>query len=297
MDKVIFNKEEHRYTLLRDNGEKIDLVSVTQLLAKHGLTSDYSAVDTDVLAKKAERGSIVHEELERYVKYGEIGFTGELQAFIDLCKEKKIKPLKSEFIVFNDEIAGTVDVAGIIGENELPFIGDYKTTAHLNQESVAWQLSLYAYLNNEEIFEKYLVFHFSDANTCKMVEIMPIPESEIEKLLECERNCELYQKKTLELAAIDCEKIIAVQRELKSLDDRKKELETQENELKTFLVQKMEETGVKQIVNDYFKITYIASSERTTIDSAKLKQEMPDVARQYSRISISRPTVRITLKG
>ena len=266
MDKVIFNKEQHRYTLVKDNGEKIDLVSVTQLLAKHGLVSDYSAVDADVLAKKAERGSIVHEELERYVKYGEIGFTGELQAFIELCKEKNIKPLKSEFIVNNDEVAGTVDVAGIIGENELPFIGDYKTTAHLNQESVAWQLSLYSYLNNEEIFEKYLVFHFPDADTCKMVEIMPIPEIEIE-------------------------------RELKKLDDRKKELEMQENELKTFLVQKMEETGVKQIVNDYFKITYIASSERTTIDSAKLKQEMPEIAKQFSKTSISRPTVRITLKG
>lgn len=297
MDKVLFDKEKHKYTIEKDNGQIVDLVSVTQLLQKHGLATDYSAVDTNVLSKKAERGSIVHEELERYVKIGEIGFTGELDAFIKLCAEKDIKPLQSEFIVHNDEIAGTVDVAGVIGENGLPFIGDYKTTAHLNQDSVAWQLSLYAYLNNGVIFEKYLVFHFPDENTCKMIEIMPIPTSEIERLLECERNCEIYQKKTLNLDTIDCEKIVAVQRELKSLDDRKKELEKQENDLKTFLVQKMEETGVKQIVNDYFKITYIAPSERTTIDSTKLKQELPELAKKYSKTSVIRPTVRITLKG
>lgn len=300
MPKVVFSKEDHRYMLFDENTGEIlgDLVSVTTLLKKHGLAPDYSMVNEEVLNAKAERGTIVHEELENYINNGEeMGFTSELLLFINKCKEMKIKPLISEFMVHNNEIAGTVDVAGIIGDNELPFIGDFKTTATLHRETVAWQLSLYAYLNTDTIYERFLVFHFPDENTCKVVELQPIPDAEIEELLRCERDCELYQKKTLELTVEDSEKIVAIQNELKLLDDRKKELEKQESELKSFLIKKMEETGVKSIDNEYFKITYVAPFERTSVDAARLKEDFPDLAAQYQKTSLTKASVRITLKG
>lgn len=293
MDKVKFNKKNHTYTLIKENGEKYDLVSVTTLLKKHGITPDYSNVNENVLEAKAERGSVIHEELEQYINHKQIGFTGELEQFIEACKAKNILPSKSEFMVWNDEIAGTVDVAGIVDGQT--FLGDFKTTTTLHREAVAWQLSLYAYLLNEK-FDKLLCIHFPDAETCKIVEIQPIPTEEIERLLECERNCELYQKKTLELDTLSCEKIITIQQELKSLDDRKKELEQTESELKKMLIEKMEETGVKSIDNDYFKITYIAPSTRETLDAAKLKKEMPEVASQYVKTTAIKASVRITLK-
>ena len=293
MDKVKFNKKNHTYTLIKENGEKYDLVSVTTLLKKHGITPDYSNVNENVLEAKAERGSVIHEELEQYINHKQIGFTGELEQFIEACKAKNILPSKSEFMVWNDEIAGTVDVAGIIDGQT--FLGDFKTTTALHREAVAWQLSLYAYLLNEK-FDKLLCIHFPDAETCKIVEIQPIPTEEIERLLECERNCELYQKKTLELDTVSCEKIITIQQELKSLDDRKKELEQTESELKKMLIEKMEETGVKSVDNDYFKITYIAPSTRETLDAAKLKKEMPEVASQYVKTTAIKASVRITLK-
>ena len=224
MDKVIFNKKKHLYRLVKEDGEKIDLVSVTQLLKKHGILPDYSNVDEHVLQAKAERGRVVHEELENYVKTGEIGFTGELEQFITQCALWQLKPQRSEFIVINDEIAGTVDVAGVVGENELPFIADYKTTATLHKHAVAWQLSLYAYLDTENIYEKFYAIHFPDAETCKIIELQPIPIEKIEKLLECERNCELYQEETLELSFQDSEKVVAIQTELKRLDIQKKQL-------------------------------------------------------------------------
>ena len=293
MDKVKFNKKNHTYTLIKENGEKCNLVSVTTLLKKHGISPDYSNVNENVLEAKAERGSVIHEELEQYINHKQIGFTGELEQFIAACKAKNILPSKSEFMVWNDEIAGTVDVAGVIDGQT--FLGDFKTTVTLHREAVAWQLSLYAYLLNEK-FDKLLCIHFPDAETCKVVEIQPIPTEEIERLLECERNCELYQKKTLELDTVSCEKIITIQQELKSLDDRKKELEQTESELKKMLIEKMEETGVKSIDNDYFKITYIAPSIRETLDSAKLKKELPEVANQYVKTTAIKASVRITLK-
>ena len=49
MDKVLFDKETHTYTLIKDSGEKIELVSVTTLLKKHGISPDYSSVNEVVL--------------------------------------------------------------------------------------------------------------------------------------------------------------------------------------------------------------------------------------------------------
>ncbi|MBR2385699.1 siphovirus Gp157 family protein [bacterium] len=305
MIKVIFDEEKHLYTAVdAATGEILnDLVSVTTLLKKHNLSPDYSMVDEAVLNAKAERGKVIHEELEKFINNNENGFTNELQLFIDKCKEMDITPKLSEFIVHNDEIAGTVDVEGFMtvpGNNpsEMPektFIGDFKTTATLHKETVAWQLSLYAYLSGNK-YDKFLVFHFPDENTLKVVELKPIAVTEIEKLLQCEKDCEIYEAPSLELTVADSEKIVAIQNELKALDDRKKELEKQEAELKEFLIEKMEETGVKQIDNELFKITYIAPSQRETLDSARIKKELPEVAATYTKTSLVKASVRITLK-
>lgn len=295
MKKIKFNELEHKYYLIDENGNETELVSVTTLLKKHNISSDYSFVKEEVVAAKAERGKVVHKELENYIKENKIGFTSELEKFIELCSREKIKPLKSEFIVFNDEIAGTVDLEGVIDGKET-FLGDFKTTLSLNKESVAWQLSLYQYLIGKN-YDKLLCLHFPDPLTLKVIEVSPIPKEEIEKLLECERNFILYEKKTMELDFIDTEKILTVQRALKSLEARKKELETEETEIKEALIRKMEENGVKSIDNNLFKITYIDSYSKESIDTTRLKKEKPEIAAEYIKVSTVKPSVRITLKS
>jgi hypothetical protein len=151
-------------------------------------------------------------------------------------------------------------------------------------------------LCEDAIFEKYLAIHFPDEDTCKIIELQPIPKAEIEELLRCESNSEIYTPKQLKLTIADTERIVAVQTELKSLSDRKKELEKQESELKDYLISKMEETWVKSIDNNYFKITYVAPTQRETIDSAKLKRERPELAAEYTKTSLVNASVRITLK-
>lgn len=293
MDKLEFIEKDHLYFLEKENGERLQLLSVTSLLKKHGLSPSYGNVDPQVLKLKAERGKIIHKELEEYIKEGKVGFTGELEAFISTCFANDINPEQSEFMVNNEEIAGTVDVAGKIGD--FTFIGDFKTTATLHREAVAWQLSIYAYLMGKQ-FDKYFCFHFKDENTCKIVEVNPVPIEEIERLLECERNCELYQRKTFELDTLTCESLLNVQNELKKIDEHKKQLEQAEAEIKDFLIKKMEETGVKSIDNEYFKITYTAPTTRDSIDSKRLKAEMPEIAKQYTNTSPVKAKITITIK-
>ena len=85
---------------LNDGTSEKELVSVTTLLKKHGLTPDYSFVNEVVLSTKAERGKVIHKELENYIKENKIGFTSELEKFIELCSRENIKPLKKRIYRF-----------------------------------------------------------------------------------------------------------------------------------------------------------------------------------------------------
>lgn len=292
--KCIFKEDTHQYFLVDGaTGEVIkELISVTTLLRKHGLAPDYSSVPNETLKAKAEYGNLVHSEIEKYIKDGEIGFTSELQEFMDYCEGKGLKPIRSEFIVHNDIVAGTVDLAGEYGDEMLAYI-DYKTTATLHKEAVRWQLSLYDYLGGNAA-DMLQAFHF--ANPLKVVDFEPIPLDEIEKLLECERNGEIYEPKQLTVAGELLEKIAEAETKIKNFELLKKEVEAQAEVFKQQLIEAMRAQNIKSFENESLKLTYIEPTTRETIDSKKLKAEMPEIAAKYTKTSKVKDSVRITLK-
>lgn len=77
----------------------------------------------------------------------------------------------------------------------------------------------------------------------------------------------------------------------------KKQLDEQEKQLKKVLVENMEVYGVKSFENDFIKMVYVAPTTRSTIDSAKLKTDYPEIAERYSKTSNVSASVRVTLKG
>lgn len=77
---------------------------------------------------------------------------------------------------------------------------------------------------------------------------------------------------------------------------QKKALEEQEKEVRSKLVEAMDAYGVKSFENDILKVTFVAATSRTGIDSAKLKKEMPDIAAKYSKVTPVAASVKITLK-
>lgn len=81
-----------------------------------------------------------------------------------------------------------------------------------------------------------------------------------------------------------------------TLKRKKQELENQEKALNQKLVEAMEQYGVKSFENDVIKMTYVAPTTRSTIDSTKLKKDHPDIAEQYTKISKVSASVRVTLK-
>lgn len=295
--EIRFDEQKHIYWRVFEDGHEEQYTSVTQLLKKHGLTTDYTGVPAETLQRAAERGKLIHKEIEDYVTDGKLGFTDELDDFIAICKGNGYKPLQSEFIVYNDryKIAGTVDLMGVLLEGEF-FIADNKTTAKLNQEATAWQLAIYAFLSDRALlFEKHIAFHLLPDHESKGVELKQVPQEDVFDLLETELKGEIY-KRPAQLEIVGQDKIVTLQQAIEFHKRQKEIAEAQLEEIKQGLIKAMETNRVKTFENDLLKITYVAPQTKTTIDSAKLKKELPEIAEQYSKKSNVKASVRITLK-
>ena len=74
-------------------------------------------------------------------------------------------------------------------------LGDIKTTLHLDEEYLSWQLSIYAYLfefQNPLIKVDKLFGIWVRGDKHELVEIPRKPDEEVKKLMECEMKGEQY---------------------------------------------------------------------------------------------------------
>lgn len=85
--------------------------------------------------------------------------------------------------------------------------------------------------------------------------------------------------------------------QLQELEIHSAKLEEAKKQLKEDLLIAMEKHGVKKWDNEVMLITYTAPTTRTSIDSAKLKKDLPDVFNEYSKTSNVKSSIRIKLKG
>ena len=286
---IEFRPETHEYLL---DGQP--LISVTQLMRKHGLAPDYGAVTEAVLAAKAERGTLIHQEIEEYLKKGELGFTTELGNFIQYIDLNGIKVLASETVLHNDIVAGTADLILDGG-----IVADIKTTASLHKDAVSWQLSIYAELYNATHpttpVTKGQAFHFNAEGELRVVDIPLKPQGEILRLLECERNGQPFTQ-ALTVSQTALAELAYIEGLIKGIEEQKKAAEAQAQELRAAILEAMEQNGISCFENESIRLTYVAPTTRTSIDGARLKKEMPEIAAAFTKTSTVKASLRITLK-
>lgn len=119
--------------------------SITQIL-KIKFGNKYDGVSQKVLNRAAEKGTEVHEAIERYCKTGESSDLKEVRNFKFLQKQYKFEVLDNEvpiILFLNDEpvAAGRLDLVLKL-DNKIGG-GDIKRTATLDKEYLAYQLNLY----------------------------------------------------------------------------------------------------------------------------------------------------------
>ena len=289
MSEVKFDKATHTYSL---EGKK--LISVTQLLQMFHLSPDYTIVDEETLKASADRGSMIHAEIESYNKRGEIGFTTEMANYKKYLDHNGLKCLKSEFLVFDDIVAGTADL--LLDEHGEKVIADIKTTATLHRNSVSWQLSLYAYLLGDAEVKRGQAFWFDHDGNLKVVDIPLKPKAEVERLLKCAESGENFEE-LVPVEQAQLSKLEEAEDLIKYYDFLKKKAQEQSDEIKKAIMKAMEDNSVYSFENEALKVTYVAPTTRTTIDSARLKKELPEIAEKYTKRSDVKASLRITIKG
>lgn len=293
---INFDEQTHTYT--DENGN--ELISVTTLLKVAGISPNYDFVNEDVLKAAADRGTLIHKEIEDYVKTGEIGFTRELHEFIRYIQENHLTVLASEKQVHNDEVAGTIDLI-LKTEKDAIIYADLKTTSTIHTDSVSWQLSIYKNLdlnNKYPNYQDYLdatlqVWHFDKNGNLEVKEVLEVANEHLERLYQCYamgKKFELIADES-ELAELyEAEKIIAY------FEQQKAKAEESAKVVREKIIAAMKKQGITKFENDKIAITYIAPVKRETFDSKTFQSDNPEVYKKYIKTSTTKESVRIKLK-
>lgn len=296
---LYFHEETHTYTH-KITGKEV--ISATQLMVEQGLAPDYSSVDEDYLKQCADRGKLIHKEIEDFIETGKIGFTNECLTFVEnfgsLLKRFGANKAESEVVLDGFEYAGTADLI-LKKDGKVVAIGDIKTTSTLHEDAVSWQLSLYADAVNRTSGEtdiSLFAIHFTN-DEMRTVPIGRKSDEALGAMLSMHRAGKKYSNEIVGidegvlLALSEAEKVIAYHEALK------KQLIKEEQEIRSAIMAAMEKQGIKTFSNDFMRITYIGESERTSVDVTALRKDHPEIAKEYEKKSVVKPSLKITLKG
>ena len=291
--EIKFDEILHKYTV---DGKEV--ISVTQLLQKHKITPSYDAVDKELLRVASERGTLIHEEVENWIKKGESGFTEEAERICRYLSARTddIFNMMTEQTVANDIVAGRFDV--LYTHDKKLVLTDIKTgnTKHLFGWS--WQLSLYKYLYEKMYGKEIDSLEILWANgDLTVIPCEYVGDDKIENLLNVEREGRLISDVDL---GVSEEELEDLQELLEEIDKKKEELNVMEGKvkkIKNILYGTMEKNGVKTVDRNKLKITYVAPSTRTSVDSKKLQKEEPEIYKKYVETTTVAGSIKITLIG
>lgn len=301
MKKLVINSnvyfDEITHSYLTNDGKF--LMGVTSLMRKHGLSPDYSNIPEDVLWKAAERGSKIHKDIELYCKGQAVEQTAEVKTF----KQLNIPVIANEYLISDNTIvASSIDIVADCPTDGYVDLIDIKTTSTLHNEPLSWQLSIYAYyfeLQNPSLKVNKLYGLHIRGNKAKKVEVGRKPNSEIERLIQAEKDGEIFTPAKIEISR----SVESALTELKdastfvaSLRAQLKAAEDVEKAIKQYLLEQMEKDAIKSLENDQVKIVYVAPSERESIDKDKLKEKYPSIYEEYKKVSPIASNLRIKIK-
>lgn len=80
-------------------------------------------------------------------------------------------------------------------------------------------------------------------------------------------------------------------------EKRVKDLKAKEDKLKKLILEEMETKGIIKLNTDVLSITYVAPTDRESLDSKKLREDLPNVYDAYINIKPVKSSIRIKLKG
>ena len=185
-----FYDDIHQYLV-----DGICVPSITQCL-KFKFGNKYASVDASTLQRASEKGTEVHEAIERYCKTGEESELTEVRNFKFLQKQYGFTVIENEtpVILFSKDepiCAGRLDM--VLMMNDQMGLADIKRTSVLDKEYLAYQLNLYriAYRQSYGIEAEFLRGLHLREDVRKFVQIPinePMAWNLIDEYLKGEKN-------------------------------------------------------------------------------------------------------------
>ena len=74
------------------------------------------------------------------------------------------------------------------------------------------------------------------------------------------------------------------------------DMELAEKQFKEDLKEKMEEVGLNTVIGDGFYATVKKATTRTSLDTKKLKAELPDIFEEYSKVSDVKSSITVNIE-
>lgn len=292
---VLFDPETHTYTN-EETGEQLS--GITGTLLKRLFPSKYDGVPKDILAKAAEKGSNVHASIELYEKIGVTPSTREGKAYADITRRNGMVALDCEYTVTDfKSYASQIDVIYEVQENVVD-LADIKTTYKFDEESVSWQLSIYAYmmsLCNPHIKVRKLLGIWLRGDTAQIIEVKRHTDEEVIRLIKSDMADKDDDIPATEQPLPDY--IKANIDRLYEVVQKKKELQEEEQRIKSEILGKMSGDNLKSI--DAVRILFTVVKERTKhrFDEKRFKEEHSDMFNEYQKEITEKETLKITLRN
>lgn len=289
---VSFDPEAHTYSL----GEK-KLSGVTGLLSRTLFKDKYSGIDDATLAKAADRGHYIHEQIELYCFMGGDGeWVEEVKQFAHLCNKHDLTVHCNEYLVSDEsDYATCIDLVFKDAS-----IGDIKTTSHLDTYYLQWQLSICAYLfekNNPDILVPHLYALWlpkEQYGKPKVVQVQRIGSDRIEQLMladmgQAEIPEEWYPVKKESI--IISENLMQRALELKmQIDGLTQELDAIKVEVKN----ELKRQGASSAKNNNVQFIYKQGGQTSRFNTTQFKEDHPELYEKY--VSTMKTNDSITLK-
>lgn len=288
---VLFDEGRHTYTL-----DDKTLQGVTPIISWL-FPETYAGIPKNVLDAAAEYGSMIHKKCELADSMGIVD-NDSVAAYMELKEERGLQTLMNEYLVSDEQrIASSIDVLTTAYD-----ICDIKTTSKVHIPHVTLQTSIYAWLfekQNEgkkagELFCIWLPkVQYGQA---QMIQLQRVPSSICEQVVDLYfQNANPIQARALLTAAgFEFEErrrvsgdipdgVHELMEELRLVKENLDALKKREDELKAAIFEVMKAKGAKTWGTDTIQFTRKEAYTTTSVDSAKLKKDFPEVWEQVKK--------------
>lgn len=282
---VVFDEKEHIYTL----GDKT-LSGVTSLLHRVVFPDMYSGIPESVLNNAASRGTFVHKTIEEYHNSGLDLGEAELEQYLTLMKDRVDDWLANEYLVSdNEKYASAVDLIYRHGENIT--LADIKTVSKMDNQYIeycSWQLSIYrrffeAQNPGLKVDELVVIWLPKESyGKPKLLNIECKSDEELDRLFEADSNGETL---STDLVVGELSVPEKTQQEALALFIAISDMTKRFNDIKASILKIMQDNNIEEASLGELNLKRKKAYTRESIDSKKLKKDLPDIAVKYTKVT------------